>query len=66
MKLSMYNSMVDDVWDYELSQMEKDIVVKAITGVPSHYKMNKYVKSMRNDIRKQMIELNYVVPMVEL
>ena len=55
-----YKSMVDNIWNEDLSNEEKEDIVKSITGTGSHFNMNCYTKTMRADIRNKMVELNYV------
>jgi len=63
MHKSTYKSLVDNIWNDEISYDEREEIVKSITGYGSHFDMGNYSKQMQEDIRKEMVTLKWVLPL---
>ena len=66
MNQPMWEDLVDVMWDDELTSLQREIVIKYITGFPSHWKMVAYTGLMRTRIRNKMVELNLVQSLEEM
>lgn len=60
-----YKSLVSYTWA-DLDNDDREEIVKAITGYPSHFEINSYSKEMQTDIRNKMVELKYVLSLEEM
>ena len=60
-----YKSLVNYTW-MDLDTEDREEIVKAITGYPSHFEMNSYSKEMQQNIRDKMVELKYVLSLEEM
>lgn len=66
MNQQTWDNLVDISWDDDLSNEEKDDIIKSITGYPSHYKIILYSELMQMKIRFKMVELKYVKSLEEI
>lgn len=66
MNPTVYEAMVDHVWDFDMSDETRDGVITKITGFPSHYKMVVYSKLMKIKIRNKLVDMDMVLSLETL
>ena len=66
MNKSLYESMVDYVWDEELSDNERSKLIEQITRYPSFFKIDHYTPSMRRKIRSKLVEWGFVMKLEDM